>query len=132
MNNLQFSDAATNGGYKLVAYNSFGSNVTAACNVYVDSAPTAVGNVITAFAYQTDAADGFSPTWATNNLNSSLIYGQNPPNGGYDTIGDFLDPDLTANANNQAGGLPALTDGNYGFFVNTGPHPGPGLTHIRW
>jgi hypothetical protein len=32
---------------------------------------------------------------------------------------------------NQAGGLPVLTDGNYGYFVNSGPHPafaacGPG------
>lgn len=123
LNNLQLTDAATNGGYRLVAYNSAGSNVTASCTLYVDPVPAPVGNVITAFAYQTSPSDGFSPTWDTSNLGSSLIYGQSTPNGGYDPFGDFNDPDLTADANNQAGGLPVLTDGNYGYFVNSGPHP---------
>ena len=131
LNNLQLTDAATNGGYKLVAFNTSGSNVSASCSVYVDPAPTAVGNVLAAFAYQTSPSDGFTPTWDTSKLGSSLIIGQNPPSGGYDPFGDFNDPDLTPTALNQAGGLPVLTDGNYGYFVNTGPHPafaacGPG------
>ena len=131
INNLQLTDAATNGGYQLVAYNAAGSNVTTTCTVYVDPASAPVGNVVTAFAYQTSPSDGFSPTWDTSNLGASLIAGQNPPSGGYDTVGDFNDPDVTPNALNQAGGLTVLTDGNYGHFVNTGPHPafaacGPG------
>ena len=123
INNLQLSDAATNSGYQLVASNSSGTNVTAFCKVYVDPAPVAVSNIVTAVAYQTSPSDGFSPTWDTSNLGASLIYNQNPPADGYDLIGDFNDPDVTLSANNQAGGLAALTDGNYGYFVNTGPHP---------
>ena len=131
LNNLKLTDAATNGGYKLVAFNSAGSNVTASCSVYVDPAPTPVNNIITAVAYQTSPSDGFSPSWDTSNLGNSLIYGQNPPGDTYDTIGNFNDPDITPTALNQAGGLPVLTDGNYGYFVNNGPHPafaacGPG------
>jgi len=131
LSNLRLSDTATNGGYKLVAFNSAGSNVTATCNVYVDPAPTQVDNIITSVAYQTSPSDGFTPTWDISNLGASLIYGQDPPSGGYDPIGDFNDPDVTPSAYNQAGGLPVLTDGNYGYFVNSGPHPafatgGPG------
>jgi hypothetical protein len=131
LNNLQFSDIATNIGYSLVAFNSAGSNVTATCKVYVDAVPVATNNVVAAFAYQTSPSDGFSPTWDTSLLGSSLIAGQNPPIVGYDTIGNFNDPDVGTQANNLAGGLPALTDGNYGVFVNSGAHPafataGPG------
>ncbi len=131
LTNLKLSDAATNGGYKLVAYNSAGSNVTASATLYVDPVPAPVGNVITAVAYQASAAGGFTPTWDTSNLGNSLIYGQNPPGDSYDTIGDFSDPDITPTALNQAGGLTALTDGGYGPFDNSGPHPafataGPG------
>ena len=128
LSNLRLTDAAT---YKLVAFNSAGSNVTASAAVYVDPVPTPVNNVITSVAYQTSPSDGFSPTWDTSNLGNSLIYGQSTPGDSYDTLGDFSDPDLTPSANNQAGGLTALTDGNYGYFVNSGPHPafatgGPG------
>lgn len=123
LNSLQLTDTATNGGYELVAFNSSGSNVSMSCSVFVDLAATPVGNVVTTFAYQTSAADGFGPTWDTSTLGSSLIFGQNPPNGGYDTIGNFNDPDPNPISTNQAGGLPVLTDGNYGVFDNSGPHP---------
>lgn len=123
LNNLQLSDMATNGGYELVAFNASGSNVSASCNVFVDPAPTPVGNVVTAFAYQTSAADGFGATWDTSALGSSLIFDQNPANGGYDIIGNFNDPDPNPISQNLAGGLPVLTDGNYGVFDNAGPHP---------
>ncbi|HEY4416698.1 MAG TPA: hypothetical protein VGO57_13490, partial [Verrucomicrobiae bacterium] len=131
LNNLQFSDQATNIGYSLVAFNSAGSNTTAFCKVYVDPASAAAGNVVTAYAYQTSPSDGFSPTWDTSMLGSSLIAGQTPPIVGYDQIGNFYDPDVGVQANNLAGGLPVLTDANYGVFVNSGAHPafataGPG------
>lgn len=123
LSNLKLSDTATNGGYELVAFNTSGSNVSSSCSTFVDPVPAAVGNVVTAFAYQTSAADGFGPTWDTSALSSSLIFGQNPPNGGYDTVGDFNDPDPNPISQNLAGGLPVLTDGNYGVFNNAGPHP---------
>lgn len=123
LNNLQLTDAATNGGYELVAFNSSGSNVSSSCSVFVDPAPAPVGNVVTAFAYQTSAANGWGPTWDTSALSSSLIYQQNPPNGGYDPTGNFNDPDTDPNSFDLAGGLPILTDGNYGVFNNTGAHP---------
>ena len=123
LNNLKLTDTATNGGYKLVASNSAGSNSSASCAVYVDPAPAPVNNVITAVAYQTSPSDGFSPSWDTSNLGNSLIFGQNPPGDTYDTTGNFNDPDLTPTAFDQAGGLQVLTDGNYGYFVNSGPHP---------
>jgi hypothetical protein len=64
-------------------------------------------------------------------LPSSLIYGQNPPAGGYDPIGDFNDIDANPQSFDMAGGLAILTDGNYGSIVPNGPHPafatcGPG------
>jgi hypothetical protein len=123
LNNLQLSDTATNGGYELVAFNASGSNVSASCNVFVDPTPTSVGNVVTAFAYQTSAANGFGPTWDTSALGSSLIFGQNPPSGGYDPTGNFNDPDNNPISFDMAGGLPVLTDGDYGVFANTGAHP---------
>jgi hypothetical protein len=129
LNNLQFTDAATNTGYSLVAFNSAGSNVTAACSVTIDPAPVPVGNVVTAFAYQTSQSSDFGPTWDTSALSSSLIYGQDPPSGGYDQSGVppnsdiFTDPDGNLASHGLAGGLPVLTDGNYGIFVNNGPHP---------
>ena len=132
LNNLQFSDTATNGGYYLAAFNGSGSNVTTACTLYVDPAPTPIGNITTSVAYQTDAAGGFSPTWDTSALVNSLIYQQNPPSDGYDPTGDFNDPDPNPASNGQAGGLPVLTDGNYGYFVNSGrTRPLPPAVTVR-
>jgi hypothetical protein len=122
LSSLQLTDTATNSGYSLVASNSSGASTTFACAVKVDPAPAAVNNVITSFAYQTDTGT-FSPTWDTSALNSSLIYGQYPPAGGYDTVGNFNDPDMTVTSFNMAGGLPVLTDGNYGTFTTDGSHP---------
>lgn len=123
LNNLQMSDMATNTGYSLVASNASGTSVSSACKVFVDPAPAATNNIVTAFAYQTSTTAGFSPTWDTSALTSSLIYGQNPPIVGYDPTGNFNDPDITPASQNMAGGLPVLTDGGYGIFDNTGPHP---------
>ena len=123
LSNLQLTDTATNGGYRLVAYNSSGSAATRGCSVIVNQTPATVGNVVTTFAYQTSDQVGFAPTWSTAELTNSLIYQQDPPAGGYDPNGNFNDPDSNADSHNQAGGLPVLTDGNYGYFENTGPHP---------
>ena len=123
LNNLQLSDMATNTGYRLVAINGSGTSISSACKVYVDPAPAAVSNVVTAIAYQTSPSAGFGPTWDTSLLTSSLIAGQNPPLISYDPTGNFNDPDVTPASQNLAGGLPVLTDGNYGIFDNTGPHP---------
>jgi hypothetical protein len=118
LTNLQPTDTATNGGYKLLAINASGTNSSAsACTVYVDPAPTPVGNITTSVAYQTDNGNGFTPTWDTSSLGSSLIAGQTPPIIGYDTAADFTE----AGAD---GGLPVLMDGNYGLFDNSAAtHP---------
>jgi hypothetical protein len=131
LKNLKLSDMATNSGYSLVASNSSGTNMTTFCKVFVDPAPAAVSNIVTAIAYQTSTTAGFTPTWDTTMLGLSLIAGQNPPIIDYDQTGNFQDPDTGVQAHNLAGGLPVLTDGNYGAFDNTGAHPafatcGPG------
>jgi hypothetical protein len=123
LSSLQLTDA---GSYALLGINAQGTNTTRAGTVTIDPAPTSISNIVTAFAYQTSdvgAPNNFSPTWDTNALGSSLIAGQNPPSGGYDPIGNFNDPDLNPVSFNLAGGLPVLTDGNYGAFDTTGPHP---------
>lgn len=124
-NNLQLTDAATNGGYSLMAMNANGTNVSSACTVYVDPAPAPTNNVVTAFAYQSSSTANFSPTWDTSGLGSSLIAGQNPPAGGADTDTRFI------GGGDNAGGLPVLADGSYGMFAGDGTHPafaagGPG------
>ena len=124
-NSLQLTDAATNGGYSLMAMNTFGTNVSSACTVYVDPALTPTNNVVTAFAYQSSAASGFGPTWDTSLLGASLIAGQNPPLVGADTAANFI------GGGDSANGLPVLTDGSYGNFASDGTHPafaagGPG------
>lgn len=123
LNNLQLSDTATNGGYQLVAINASGSSITRGCSLIVDQKPAAVSNVVTSFAYQTSDQANFAPTWDTSMLSTSLIYQQSPPAGGYDPVGNFNDPDPNLDSHGLAGGLPVLTDGNYGVFENTGPHP---------
>ena len=122
LNNLQLSDTATNGGYRLLGINAAGTNSSRGCSVIVDPVPAATNNVVTAFAYQSsDAAapNTFGPTWDTTGLGSSLIAYTYPVT--YDTIGNFYDPDN--NFPNSAGGLPVLTDGNYGVFAFDGSHP---------
>jgi hypothetical protein len=125
LTNLKLSDTATNGGYRLLAINAAGTNMTRGCAVTVDPVPAPVNNVVTAFAYQSsDAAapNTFSPTWDTSALSSSLIYGQNPPTVDYGP-GNFSDPDGNPASFDRAGGLPVLTDGNYGDFAFDGSHP---------
>ena len=116
LSNLKLTDAATNGGYLLVAYNSAGSNLTSACNVYVDPSPTPTNNVVMSVAYQTSGSVGFGPTWDTSALGLSLVSGENPPSGGYDPTGDFT------GGNDDASGLSVLTDDSYGVFSNDGKH----------
>lgn len=123
INHLQSSNTATNGGYVLKASNAEGSSVTRGCTVIVDPTPIAINNVIESWAYQVDDAATWGPTWATNDLSSSLIFGQNLPADTYDPIGDFNDPDSDLISFGLAGGLPVLTDGNYGMIVPEGPHP---------
>jgi hypothetical protein len=123
LNNLQLTDTATNGGYRLLGINAAGTNSTRGCSVIIDPVPAAVGNVVTAFAYQSSdagAPNTFGPTWDTSTLGLSLIAGQYPPAGGNGT-GNFNDPDT--NFPNSAGGLPVLTDGGYGVFAFDGSHP---------
>ncbi len=123
LSNLQPGDTATNGGYRLLGINAAGTNATRGCTVVVDPAPVATNNIVTAFAYQTSdagALNPFSPTWDTTSLGASLIAGQNPPTIGYGS-GNFSDPDV--NYPNTGGGLPVLTDGNYGTFAYDGSHP---------
>ena len=123
LSNLQPTDVATNGGYRLLGINVTGTNYTRGCTVVVDPAPVATNNVITAVAYQTSdasAANPFVSTWDTSLLGASLIAGQNPPTLGYGT-GNFNDPDV--GYPNTAGGLPVLTDGSYGTFAYDGSHP---------
>jgi hypothetical protein len=118
LNNLQLSDTATNGGYSLVASNSVGANITRQCAVIVDPVPTAVSNIIKAFAYQTsDLPTGWGPTWDTSALSSSLIAGQSP----IDSEGNFVQG--AGAGGDYCGGLPVLTDGNYGTFTGGTDHP---------
>lgn len=120
LNNLQPSDTATNGGYSLLAANSSGTSSTRACAVTVNPVPAALGNVITEFAHQTSDAGSFTPTWDTSSFVSSLLYGVSPSSYG---TGNFNDPDQNPVSFDQAGGLPVLTDGDYGTIVSGGPHP---------
>lgn len=123
LSNLQLGNTATNGGYRLLGINAAGTNATRGCTVVIDPAPVATNNIVTAIAYQTSdagAANPFSPTWDTSLLGASLIANQNPPSLGYGP-GNFNDPDV--NYPNTAGGLPVLTDGNYGTFAYDGSHP---------
>jgi hypothetical protein len=119
LNNLQLTDTATNGGYSLTGINAAGSTSSRGCSVIVDPTPAPVGNVVTAYAYQSSdagAPNSFGPTWSTANLANSLIYQQDPPSVGYGT-GDFT------GGSDKAGGLPVLTDGSYGLFAFDTTHP---------
>lgn len=123
LNNLQFSDTATNGGYRLLGINVAGTNTSRGCTVLVNAMPAATNNMLTAFAIQTSDASAlnpFSPTWDTTGLSASLIANQYPPGVGFGP-GNFNDPDV--NFPGTAGGLPVLTDGNYGAFTYDGSHP---------
>ncbi|HEX4266011.1 MAG TPA: hypothetical protein VH597_16875 [Verrucomicrobiae bacterium] len=120
LNNLQPSDTATNGGYSLVASNAAGIASTRGCSVTVKSAPTPIGNAVVAYAHQTSDAGTFSPTWDVSNFNLSLIAGGFPSSYG---SGDFNDPDDNLVSHELAGGLPVLTDSDYGTIVTGGPHP---------
>ncbi|MDB6111205.1 MAG: Immunoglobulin subtype, partial [Pedosphaera sp.] len=107
LNNLQLTDTATNGGYRLVASNAAGTTTTRGCAVIVDPAPAAAKNVVTAYAFQSSDQRSFSPTWDTSALTSSLIYGTTPSDSG---IGDFTGAfDAVI-----AGGPSVLTDGTFG------------------
>ena len=119
LNNLQESDTATNGGYRLTASNGAGTSVARGCALVVRPAPTAVGNAVIAFANQTSDDGTFTPTWDTSLFASSLISGASPSDAG---PGNFNDPDNNPISLNMAGGLPVLTDGSYGSIVNGGPH----------
>ena len=114
LNSLQLSDTATNSGYSLVASNSSGYSMSGACAVKVNPVPSAVNNVVTDFAIQTETAY-VGPTWDTSVIDSSLNLILNTLPSSYDT-NNFNDPSPQARNLNTAGGLPVLTDGDYGVF----------------
>ena len=118
LTNLTLSDTATNGGYSLVAVNSSGQASSRGCAVTVNQAPGATNNLVTAFAYQTGDSAPFSSTWSV--VPGSMITGQYPSITG---TGNFNDPDGNPNSSGLAGGLPVLTDGDYGMLVAGGAHP---------
>ena len=120
MNNLQLSSTATNGGYRLTASNGAGTSVTRGCTLVVRPAPAAIGNAVVAIANQSSDAATFAPTWDTSAFASSLINGASPGDFG---PGNFNDPDGNPVSFNLAGGLPVLTDGDYGSVINGGAHP---------
>ncbi|HWQ93184.1 MAG TPA: immunoglobulin domain-containing protein, partial [Clostridia bacterium] len=115
LNNLQESDS---GAYTLMAANSSGSTVSRACTVTVSPVPAPVGNLVTSVAYQTGDSATFSPSWSV--VPGSLIANQPPSSTG---TGNFNDPDGNPNSGGQAGGIPVLTDENYGSLVVGGAHP---------
>jgi hypothetical protein len=120
LNNLQLSDTATNGGYRLAASNGAGASTTRGCALIVHPTPAAVANVVIAFANQTSDAGSFAPTWDTSAFASSLISGSYPSDFG---PGNFNDPDVNPVSQNLAGGLGVLTDGDYGTIIDGGAHP---------
>jgi hypothetical protein len=120
LNNLQLSDTATNGGYRLTALNGAGTSVSRGCSLIVHPSPAAIGNVVIAFANQGSDAATFTPTWDTSDFGLSLINGSSPSDFG---PGNFNDPDQNPVSFNLAGGLPVLTDSGYGTIVDGGSHP---------
>lgn len=119
LTNLQLSDTATNGGYRLVASNGSGSTPSRGCALTVITAPAPdANNVVVDIATQTSDAQTFGPTWTV--AAGSLIANAFPTSAG---SGNFMDPDLNPVSNNQAGGLPVLTDGTFGSVDNSGAHP---------
>jgi hypothetical protein len=118
LNNLQPTDS---GIYALLGSNSAGTSSSTACAVAVKLAPTPVGNIVTAIATQTSAAEVFTPTWDASVLASSLISNVPPSSSGE---GDFTGGSF--NPGGATGGsLPAvLTDGTFGTidFSQTGTH----------
>ena len=119
LNNLQLTDTATNGGYRLKAINGAGTSVTRGCALIVHPAPAAIGNTIVAYANQASDAATFSPTWDTSAFAASLISGASPSDSG---PGNFTDPDVNPVSANLAGGVSVLTDGDYGTVVDGGTH----------
>ncbi len=102
LTNLQLSDTASP-GYSLQAVNSSGSATTSASSFVVNPLPAPDGNgIIAAPANQTGSGSTFTPTWTITP--GSLIAGQLPTG---QSTGNF--------ALEGAGGLPVLTDGQFGF-----------------
>jgi hypothetical protein len=117
LSNLQLSDTATNGGYRLIASNVSGSASSRGCSLVVVPAPAATNNVVVSLAAQTSDAQTFGPTWTV--APDSLIAYAYPSDMG---TGNFNDPDNNPVSSNQAGGVPVLTDGLFGSVDGTGPH----------
>ncbi len=119
LTNLQSTDAAS---YKLLATNSVGGlSSSTTSSLTVNSAPTAVNNIITAYAAQTGDGNvngytNFVPTWTV--APGSLISGQAPSSVG---SGDFAAPGFET-----AGTVAVLTDGTFGwlnYYPNVGTSP---------
>ena len=115
LSNLQLTDTATNGGYRLVASNDWGFTISRACALTVNPVPAPVTNVIAAVATQTSDQAIFTPTWTI--VSGSLIAEQLPISGGSSTgLGIFYDP------SSGLGGLPVLTDESFGSIGVNGPN----------
>ncbi len=111
LSNLQPTDTATNGGYRLMASNGSGSAASRGGTLIVKPAATPdANNVVQRIATQSSDAQTFGPTWPI--ASDSLIA--------------FLFPSSygTGNFSVGAGGLSVLTDGTFGSVDNSGDHPG--------
>ena len=109
--NLQFTDI---GSYSLVASNALGVVTSTPAGFTVNPVPVEVGGIIASPANQVGLGVGtkFTPTWvlATN----SLLEGASPTN----SVGDFQ--------LEGAGGIPVLTDGQFGALSPEG-NASPGV-----
>jgi len=117
--NLQLTDAAN---YWLLASNLTGVAHSAASALRVNAAPTAVNNLLIAYAAQTGlgaSVTNFTPTWTV--APGSLIAGQETSSVG---AGDFSDPNQ-----GHAGVVAVLTDGSCGSF-NYWPNVGASTTEV--
>ncbi len=106
LTNLQLSDSAS---YQMLASNAYGLAVSSPRPLTVNSVPSPVNNVVTAYAAQTGlggSANDFYTTWTL--ASGSLIAGLTPSSVG---SGNFSDPFA-----NECGTVAVLTDGSFGYL----------------
>lgn len=105
LKNLQLGDTAS---YQLLASNVYGAAISSPRPLTVNSVPTPVNNIVTAYAAQTGLGVGsdFYTTWTP--APGNLIAGMAPSSVG---SGDFSEPVF-----DQCGTVAVMTDGNIGFF----------------
>ncbi len=111
LTNLQFTDTAS---YSLFASNALGTATSTAASFTVNPVPLDVGGIIASPAMQVGLGVGtkFTPTWVLAPTN--LLAGASPTN----SAGDFQ--------LEGAGGIPVLTDGQFGALSPAG-NASPGV-----